>query len=90
MSGKYLLSVPFPRKIFDDAELVDLTLKKAGLCPKGMLIVQHGIATDMKVDTTPIVKPGVRHCHTEQEYNACKSVPNKLVVVDFSASWCGA
>lgn len=35
------------------------------------------------------VKPGVHHVKSESEYNKLKSVPNKLVVVDFSASWCG-
>lgn len=55
---QFLLSVPMPRRIFAADELASTTLKAAGLAPRGMLIVQGSVATDMKVDTTPIVSRG--------------------------------
>jgi thiol-disulfide isomerase/thioredoxin len=89
-SQKFLLSIPFPRRIFTDQDLHDVTLKDAGLAPKGLLIAQLGIATDMKQDTTPAARPGgVKHVKSAREYEALKATPNKLVVVDFTAEWCG-
>lgn len=55
---QFLLSIPVPRRIFAPDELASTSLKAAGLAPRGMLIVQSGIATDMKLDTTPVIKPG--------------------------------
>jgi hypothetical protein len=52
------LSIPMPRRVFSPDELANTTLKAAGMSPRGMLIVQAGIATDMKQDTTPIIRPG--------------------------------
>jgi thioredoxin 1 len=43
----------------------------------------------MKQDSTPYVKPGVIHVSSSAEYEKLKSVKNRLVVVDFSAAWCG-
>ena len=54
-----------------------------------MLIAQKTIATTMKQDTTPYQKPGVIHVSSAAEYEKAKSVKNRLVVVDFSAAWCG-
>jgi thiol-disulfide isomerase/thioredoxin len=88
-SQKFLLSIPYPRRIFTDQDLHDVSIKDAGLAPKGTLIAQLGIAVDMKQDTTPVVKPGVKHVHNKKEYDTLKATPNKLVVVDFSADWCG-
>lgn len=31
----------------------------------------------------------VIHPHSSQEYNTIKSTPNTLIIVDFSATWCG-
>jgi len=31
----------------------------------------------------------VHHVHTKEEYNKFKSTPDKLVVIDYSATWCG-
>lgn len=54
------------------------------------MIAQLASTTDtVKKGEGYYVKPGVHHVKTESEYNSLKSVPNKLVVVDFSASWCG-
>jgi len=60
-----------------------------GFGTKGVLIAQRGIATTMKQDTTPYQKPGVIHVSSAAEYEKAKSVKNRLVVVDFSAEWCG-
>jgi thioredoxin len=40
-------------------------------------------------DTTPVVKPGVIHVKSAAEYEKAKGVKNRLIVVDFSAEWCG-
>jgi thiol-disulfide isomerase/thioredoxin len=97
-----MISIPYPRRIFSDQELESTTIKGAGLAPKGMAIVQENIAVDMKQDKTPIVTPGfypgfflteilgVKHVHSEAEYSKFKGVPNRLVVVKFSADWCVA
>jgi len=84
-----LLSTPIPRRVFTEEEMSQITLKQAGLTPKANLIVQLRIATDMVQDKTPVVTPGVKHVHTSAEYAKLKATPNKLVVVDFSAEWCG-
>ena len=60
-----------------------------GFEKKGLLIAQKGIATDMKQGSTPYVKPGVLHVSSEAEYEKAKAVKDRLVVVDFSAEWCG-
>lgn len=40
--------------------------------------------------TCPVANDaGVAHVHSAQEYATLKGTPNKLVVVDFSAEWCG-
>eukprot|EP00028_Trichosphaerium_sp_Am-I-7-wt_P009721 CAMPEP_0168526612 /NCGR_PEP_ID=MMETSP0405-20121227/12086_1 /TAXON_ID=498012 /ORGANISM="Trichosphaerium sp, Strain Am-I-7 wt" /LENGTH=201 /DNA_ID=CAMNT_0008549517 /DNA_START=1 /DNA_END=606 /DNA_ORIENTATION=+ len=85
----FMISVPYPRRIFANEELATTTLKQAGLAPKGMVIIQKGITTDIVKGKGAHIPPGVKHIHSEQEYNKYKSTPNRLIVVDFSAVWCG-
>jgi len=90
--GNFLLSIPYPRRVFSDDELDYVTLKMAGLLPKGILIVQQGISTNLKMGiggAPSVVTPGVKHITSEKEYSKYKSTPGALVVVDFSAGWCG-
>jgi thioredoxin len=91
--GEFMLSTPFPRRVFQKSELEHVTAKAAGLSPKGTLIMQKAIATDVKQDTNPFpsdVKTGVvHHVHSAEQYEKLKATTGKLVVVDFSAEWCG-
>jgi len=89
----FLLSIPYPRRIFQISELDLTTVKAAGLSPKGTLIMQRQVTTEMKQDKTPIVPKapaGVQHVKTAKEYETLRAThKSKLVVVDFSAEWCG-
>jgi thiol-disulfide isomerase/thioredoxin len=40
-------------------------------------------------DTAGASKNNVKHVTTGEEYEKLKATPNKLIVVDFSAEWCG-
>jgi thiol-disulfide isomerase/thioredoxin len=85
-----LLSISHPRKVYEKLEQEKTALSDIpGFGSKGVLIAQRGIATEMKQDTTPYVKPGVLHVASSAEYEKAKGVKGRLVVVDFSAEWCG-
>lgn len=43
----------------------------------------------MRQDETPYQKPGVIHVSSEAEYDKIRASTDRLVVVDFSAEWCG-
>ena len=43
----------------------------------------------MVQDTTPYQKPGVIHVTSEAQYEKIRASTDRLVVVDFSAEWCG-
>lgn len=57
---------------------------------KGLLIAQRNITTEVKQDSTPYTAPGVLHVKSAAEYEKAKNATKgRLVVVDFSAEWCG-
>jgi len=84
----FLISTPYPRKIFADADLDDITISKAGLSPKGMVIVQKGISFELKEAKGPLLLPEVIHIKGQAQFDKYIQLPGVLVVADFSAEWC--
>lgn len=54
----FIITTNYPKKIFVEEEFDDLTIGKAGLSPKGMVIVQKNISFDLKEAKTPLLTKG--------------------------------